>query len=219
MYSDDEYLALSGVQHFVFCRRQWALIHIEQAWSDNALTALGELMHERAHDDKVKERRGNLIIERGLPVHSSILGLSGVCDVVEFHLGAEGCSLYGENGLWRVVPIEYKKGKPKVGDEDRLQLCAQAVCLEEMLGCDVPTGFLYYGSTRSREQVDFDDDLRARLYATVKEMHGLYEKGHTPKVKRFSGCRSCSLSEECMSKMPVRESVAGYLDRSLKETP
>ena len=217
MYSDDECLALSGVQHFVFCRRQWALIHIEQAWSDNALTTLGKIMHERAHDDGVKERRGNLIIERGLPVHSSALGLSGVCDVVEFHLSAEGCPLYGEDGLWRVVPIEYKKGKAKVGDEDRLQLCAQAVCLEEMLGCDVPMGFLYYGSTKTREQVVFDNDLRARLCVVVEEMHRLYEKGYTPKIKRFSGCRSCSLSEVCLSKMPIRESVEGYLARNLKE--
>ena len=137
MYSEEEFLSLSGVQHFAFCRRQWALIHIEQAWADNALTMQGSVMHDRAHDDEVREHRGDKVIVRGLRVHSAELGLSGVCDIVEFHRCATGHPLSGEDGLWRAVPIEYKRGKSKSGNEDRLQLCAQAACLEEMLGDDI----------------------------------------------------------------------------------
>ena len=145
MYGEEEFLALSGIQHFAFCRRQWALIHLEQAWVDNVLTAEGDLMHCRAHDEGLREHRGNVIVVRGLAVHSRALGLSGKCDVVEFHRDGEGHPLAGEDGLWRGVPVEYKRGRSKTGDADRLQLAAQALCLEEMLGCDVPAGFLFYG--------------------------------------------------------------------------
>lgn len=217
MHADENYLALSGVQHFVFCRRQWALIHIEQAWSDNALTVLGDVMHVRAHDDEIKEHRGDAIIARGLRVHSSTLGLSGACDVVEFHRNDKGCPLPGEDGLWRAVPVEYKRGKRKVGDEDRLQLLAQAVCLEEMLGCDVPVGYLYYGKEKSRVKVVFNDDMRIRLQEIVVEMHQLFTRGHTPRVRRFSGCRSCSLAEICVPEMPIRKSVKDYISRALEE--
>lgn len=217
MNAEDGYLALSGVQHFAFCRRQWALIHIEQAWSDNALTALGDIMHERTHSEEIKERRGSMIIARGLRVHSSALGLSGICDVVEFHQDAKGCPLSGEDGLWRAIPVEYKRGKSKTGDEDRLQLLAQAICLEEMLGCDIPVGYLYYGRTKSRERVVFDERLRERLRELVGEMHQHYARGYTPRVRRFSGCRSCSLAEVCLPETPACRSVGDYLARTLEE--
>ena len=110
MYDEDEFLALSGIQHFAFCRRQWALIHIEQAWADNVLTAQGELMHKRAHDEELRERRGDTLVVRGLSVHSRALGLSGKCDVVEFRKNSHGHTLTGEDGLWRAVPVEYKRG-------------------------------------------------------------------------------------------------------------
>ena len=144
MYAEDEYLALSGIQHYAFCPRQWALIHLEQQWSENVLTMQGNLMHERAHDEFSREKRGSMLIVRGLGIHSRNLGLSGKCDVVEFHRSSEGVPLAGEEGLWLPTPVEYKHGKAKRHDADRLQLCAQAMCLEEMLGADVPIGFLYY---------------------------------------------------------------------------
>ncbi len=155
VYDEDEFLALSGIQHFAFCRRQWALIHLEQAWADNVLTAEGDLMHRRAHDEELRERRGDILVVRGLAVHSRALGLAGKCDVVEFHKDESGHPLAGEDGLWRPVPVEYKRGRSKASDADRLQLAAQALCLEEMLGCDVLEGFLFYGETRSRERVEF----------------------------------------------------------------
>lgn len=217
MYGEDEFLSLSGIQHFAFCRRQWALIHIEQAWADNLLTAEGDLMHKRAHDDELRERRGDTLIVRGLAVHSRRLGLAGVCDVVEFHVDEAGHPLAGEDDLWRAVPVEYKRGRSKASDADRLQLCAQAMCLEEMLGCDIPTGCLYYGETRSREQVVFDDILRDLVVSLCEEMHQLFRRGYTPKMKSFSACRSCSLAELCLSRAVSRRTVADYITERFSE--
>ncbi len=217
MYDEDEFLALSGIQHFAFCRRQWALIHLEQAWADNVLTAEGDLMHRRAHDEELRERRGDILIVRGLAVHSRALGLTGKCDVVEFHKDELGHPLAGEDGLWCPVPVEYKRGRSKANDVDRLQLAAQALCLEEMLGCDVPVGFLFYGETKAREHVEFGAELRAAVVSTADEMHALYRRRHTPKVKPFSACRSCSLSDLCLPRAVNRISVADYLTARLSE--
>ena len=208
MYDEDEFLALSGIQHFAFCRRQWALIHIEQAWADNVLTAQGELMHKRAHDEELRERRGDTLV---------VLGLSGKCDVVEFRKNSHGHTLTGEDGLWRAVPVEYKRGSSKANDADRLQLCAQALCLEEMLGADVPIGFLYYGETRSREKVEFDESLCALVGSMVEEMHALYRRRHTPRVKPFSACRSCSLNDLCLPRAINRATVGEYVAKRLFE--
>lgn len=217
MYGEDEFLALSGIQHFAFCRRQWALIHLEQTWADNVLTAEGDLMHRRAHDEELRERRGDVLVVRGLAVHSHKLGLTGKCDVVEFRKDESGHPLTGEDGLWRPLPVEYKHGRSKTNDADRLQLAAQALCLEEMLGCDVPEGFLFYGETRARERVGFDADLRASVASMAEEMHALYRRRHTPKVKPFSACRSCSLADLCLSRAVNRTSVADYLATRLSE--
>ena len=144
-YQEDDYLQLSGLQHFCFCRRQWALIHIENQWAENYRTVDGELMHENAHNADFQESRGDLLIVRGLAIHSARLGVSGQCDVVEFRRSPDGVSLRKREGLWQPYPIEYKRGKPKEGLEDKLQLCGQAMCLEEMLCCAIPEGALYYG--------------------------------------------------------------------------
>lgn len=216
-YSEDDLLALSGVQHFVFCRRQWALIHIEQQWGDNALTVQGGLMHDRAHDERLRERRGDLLIVRGLSVHSWELGLAGKCDVVEFRLAQAGVPINGEEGLWEPMPVEYKHGKAKRHDADRAQLCAQAMCLEEMLACDIPQAALYYGATHSREVVSLDDELRQLVASSVQEMHRLYTRGVTPKASPRACCRSCSLKDACAPGIAKRETVGAYLARRLKE--
>lgn len=217
MYTEDDFLTISGIQHFAFCRRQWALIHIEQAWEENLLTMQGNLMHQRAHDDGLHERRGDTLIVRGLAIHSSVLGLSGKCDVVEFHKNAKGHPLVGEDGLWREVPVEYKRGSSKTSDADRLQLCAQALCLEEMLGSDVPHGYLFYGKTKTREEVKFGAELRQNVADMVEEMHRLYKKSYTPRIKPFSACRSCSLHEICLPKATAISSVESYMTSRLKE--
>ena len=165
---------ISGLQHFRFCRRQWALIHIEQQWAENLRTVEGELMHERAHDESLRESRGDTIITRSLRVYSLTLGLSGQCDVVEFKHSAQGVPLHGHDGLWLPYPVEYKRGKPKDDGCDELQLCAQAMCLEEMLCCTVGSGALFYGDPRRRVSVEFTDSLRREVTEDAAEMHKLY---------------------------------------------
>lgn len=148
MYDPDDCLMISGLQHFRFCRRQWALIHIEQQWAENLRTTEGALLHERAHDEQFRESRGDTIITRSLHVYSLTLGLSGQCDVVEFHRDERGVPLHGYEGTWLPYPVEYKRGHAKQDGCDELQLCAQAMCLEEMLCCEIPDGALFYGEAR-----------------------------------------------------------------------
>lgn len=217
MFDEGEMLALSGIQHFSFCRRQWALIHIEQAWKDNLLTAQGDLFHARAHDAAARERRGGILVLRGLAVHSRELGLSGICDVVEFHPDENGCSLFGEEGLWRPFPVEYKRGESKRIDADRLQLCAQAMCLEEMLGTDVAHGALFYGKTRRREEVPFSVGLRGEVRRLAAQMHDLYERKRTPEVRRTQSCSACSLNEICLPRLQRIPSVETYLASRFQE--
>ncbi len=215
MYPDEEFLALSGIQHFAFCRRQWALVHVEQRWRENFLTASGQVAHRRAHDEEMRERRGDLLIVRGLFVRSCDLGISGVCDVVEFRACEDGVPLAGEDGLWKPVPIEYKRGKSKADDCDRLQVCTQAMCLEEMLGCDIDGGFLFYKQTQSREQVVFTDELRETVRDAIDEMHRLFKRGYVPKVRKGKHCAACSLMEECLPALQQR-SVQSYIEDALE---
>lgn len=214
-YSEQDYLLLSGLQHFEFCKRQWALIHIEQQWADNYQTALGEIMHKRAHDETSVEKREKLIIMRGIRVFSSELGLSGQCDVVEFHREKVGIPLPQYEGLWSVLPIEYKKGTAKEGLEDKVQLCAQAICLEEMFLTEIPKGFLFYGENKRRTEVCFTPELREYVRKLSKEMHHLYERTHTPKVKTGTKCRACSLKDICIPKLNKKTSVENYIQGSI----
>lgn len=218
-FKEEEYLQLSGLQHFSFCRRQWALIHIEQLWAENVRTVDGRILHEKAHDGSIREKRGDLLVARDVNIHSPTLGISGSCDVVEFHRDAAGISLPGQEGLWQPYPVEYKRGSPKTTDADRLQLCAQAMCLEEMLCCDIPEAALFYGETRRREIVVLDDDFRSQVRRLLNEMHDLYRHAHTPKVKPTRGCNACSLKELCLPKLMRQRSVADYLRKSMEDVP
>lgn len=215
--TDTAILQLSGLQHFAFCRRQWALIHIEQQWKENLRTVEGQLLHHRAHDETQRERRGDLLILRGLAVNSPTLGISGVCDVVEFHASPQGIPIHGEDGLWLPYPIEYKRGKPKANQADELQLCAQAMCLEEMLCCSIDEGALFYGETRRRTVVSFVSPLREQVISLLKEMHQLYERGYTPKVKPTKSCNACSLKELCLPKIMKKQHVGTYLRAAMEE--
>ena len=212
---EEQMLQLSGLQHFAFCRRQWALIHLEGQWAENLRTVEGDLFHARAHRDDVRERWGDTLIVRGLAVFSWRLGLSGKCDVVEFHRDGQGVGLHGEDGLWTPFPVEYKRGAPKTGEEDVLQLCAQAICLEEMLCCAVPAGALYYGETRRRVPVDFDEALRARVEAMAAEMGEYARRGHTPRAKPGRRCAACSLREICLPALERVPSASAYLAEHL----
>ena len=208
---NDGDLLISGLQHFSFCRRQWALIHIEQQWSDNYLTVDGSLLHERADDPYFTEKRGGLLVSRALPVRSEKYGITGTCDIVEFREDGSGVRLAGRNGTWLPTPIEYKRGRPKEIDADRLQLCAQAICLEEMLCCPrIPTAYLYYMETRRREAVELDETLRGEVTVMLTEMRALYDRGYTPKVRQSAKCRSCSLANICLPKLLKYRSAAEY---------
>ena len=217
-YKEEDYLQLSGIQHFCFCRRQWALIHIENQWADNLRTVEGELLHSRVHDPGNREIRGNIVITRDMRVFSTSLGISGACDVVEFHLSDDGIPLKGREGLFRPYPIEYKHGSPKESHADLLQLCAQAICLEEMLCCNVPKGAIYYGETRRRSEIELSDSLREEVRTSLSEMHILYEKGHTPKVRPSKSCNACSLKDICLPKLMRAHTVADYISKRLGDT-
>ena len=170
-------LLISGLQHFSFCRRQWALAYIEMQWDDNYLTVDGSLRHDRADDPEFTEKRGGLIVSRAIPVRSERYGIVGKCDVVEFRADPGGVPLAGRDGLWLPTPVEYKRGRPKEIDADRLQLCAEAICLEEMLCCPpIPTAYLYYMETKRRESVALSPELRNEVERMLTEMRALYEE-------------------------------------------
>jgi CRISPR-associated exonuclease Cas4 len=207
-YRPDELLPLSGIQHFVFCRRQWALIHIECQWQENALTSEGRILHKRVDDPFFTETRKGTITTRSLPVASYRLGLSGVCDVVEFTAVdatavdptafPECVRLPGREGFYQPAPVEYKRGKEKRDACDEAQLCAQAICLEEMLSVTIPRGYLYYGQTRHRVEVELTAELRQLVQKMSDEMHAYFKRGYSPRVKKSKACRSCSLVDICL---------------------
>ena len=217
MYPEEDYLQLSGIQHFAFCRRQWALIHIEQQWAENLRTADGRMMHEHAHDGAFREKRGDVIITRAMRIASAELGVSGECDVVEFHKDPDGIAIRGMEGTYTVIPVEYKRGQPKENDCDAVQLCAQALCLEEMLCCEIPQAYLYYGETRRRQMVVLDQQIREKTISMIQEMHRLYDRQHTPKVKRTKACNACSLKDICLPVLNKNRSAAEYLRNMLED--
>lgn len=200
MFTEDDLIQLSALQHFMFCERQCALIHIEQLWSENLLTAEGRIMHDKV-DTADSEVRGNVRIDYGSLLRSLRIGLIGKADVVEFHKT--------DNGSWQPFPVEYKHGKPKIDDCDKVQLCAQAICLEEMLGGNIPAGAIFYGKTRRRFDVAFDKILRTETEDAAKKAHKLIESGITPKAEYSKKCKQCSLLNLCMPK--VRRNVSSYL--------
>jgi len=216
-YDEEDYLQLSGIQHFAFCKRQWALAYIELQWAENLRTVEGEILHKKVHDSFSTEKRGDLIVSRGMAVHSRILGASGTCDLVEFQLDKDGVALHGREGLYKAFPVEYKRGKPKENDADILQLTAQAICLEEMLCCCIEKGYIYYGETRHRLTVEFNNSLRKKVLEIFDEMHRMYARRHTPKVKRTKACNACSLKDMCLPVLCKNKSAKLYIESCIKE--
>ncbi|MEP3478560.1 MAG: CRISPR-associated protein Cas4 [Fuerstiella sp.] len=255
MYSEDDLLPISALQHLLFCERQTALIHIERQWEDNRFTAEGNVLHKKA-DAAKSETRDGVRITRGLPVHSFQLGLFGVCDVVQFqppdsqqqnqlslpkrieselqlvlrrrpdHHGTDGnevCAEVGSGNVmapfakWTITPIEYKRGKPKSNDCDRVQLCAQAMSLEEMLSVQIGRGDLFYGKQQRRTEVIFDEQLRTTTIDTTKRLHQLIRSRLTPTAVKENKCDTCSLLSVCMPPSPKRKSASQYLKTMLSE--
>jgi len=221
MYSEDDLLPLSGLQHLHFCERQWGLIHIEQQWEENRLTAEGRVLHERVHDGGSEGRPG-VVIARGLHLYSLRLGLTGQADVVEFQQvesGAEGAMQLADRlGWWRPFPVEYKRGKPKADSCDEVQLCAQAMCLEEAFGAEIGNGALFYGTNRRRTEVWFDGELRELTATLARRMHALYAAGVTPPAVYAKKCDRCSLYGRCLPRaISKRAGVKRYLATALRD--
>jgi len=217
-YAPEDLLPLSGIQHFLFCRRQWALIHVEQQWKENALTAEGRIMHKRVDDPFFTETRNGVVTARSVPVASYRLGLSGVCDVVEFTASPDGVRLPNRDGLYLAAPVEYKRGKEKHDHSDETQLCAQALCLEEMLSVTIPKGYLYYGEIRRRVEIELTAELRRLVKEMSDEMHNYFSRGYTPKVKTSKACRSCSLADICLPKLQEKVMPASKYIKQMVET-
>jgi len=210
-YTQDDLLPLSGLQHILFCERQCALIHVEQVWDENRLTAEGRIMHEKVHEAD-RESRGDMRIEYGLPLRSLRLGLIAKADVVEFHRKKT------PDEMWLPYPVEYKHGKPKKDNSDKVQLCAQAMCLEEMLDVEIPEGAIFYGKTRHRQDVIFDNELRKETEESSRRFHALVESGKTPAPRYARRCDSCSVYEHCLPKTVERhQSINRYLMDAVRE--
>ena len=193
---------------------------MERQWAENARTAEGQVFHETAHHGPESEARGELLILRGLRVASPSLRLGGICDVVEFHRSPSGVSLAGREGLWLPYPVEYKRGSDQTRESDEVQLCGQALCLEEMLCCQIPEGSLFYGVTRRRTRVAFDGTLRQRTLDLLHELLGYMDRGYTPGAKFHKGCNACSLRDICLPKLSRAPSVADYIhDRAGEDEP
>jgi CRISPR-associated exonuclease Cas4 len=208
MYAESDFIALSALQHYVFCPRQCALIHLEQVWSENLYTAEGREMHDRA-DSGVTSYREGVKITRSVPLRSCALGVSGVADVVEWHRQEKG---------YQPFPVEYKRGKPKKHDADKVQLCAQAMCLEEMRSCVILSGAMFYGQTMHRLDVDFDDVLRTKTIVAAAGVHQLFASGVTPLPEYSTKCKLCSLIEICMPQVLERVgSAKRYVQRLYRE--
>ena len=218
-FEDEDLLPLSGLQHLQFCERQWGLIHIEQQWAENRLTSEGRVLHEKVHEAGWEGRPG-VVIARGLYLRSRRLGVSGQADVVEFHQGSAGerdaVQIPGRAGWWRPFPVEYKRGRPKSDSSDEVQLCAQAICLEESLETTIECGALFYGTTRRRLDVAFGEDLRRRTEMLALRMHALYESRATPMAVYAKKCDRCSLYELCLPRsIGRRGTVKRYLSDAI----
>jgi len=218
VYNEEDLLPLSALQHFVFCVRRAALIHLEGMWDENVATVEGQNLHARTHDGRT-ESRGDTRITRGLLLRSSRLGLSGKADVVEFHRlqpgKSDGVQLDGLEECWQPYPVEYKRGRLRPERSYEIQLCAQALCLEEMLGVGVPAGALFYGKTARRQEVVFDEGLRRQTEEAAARLHELFKQGETPEAVYVKNkCQQCSLLDLCLPRQAASSrSVGAYLAR------
>lgn len=213
-------LMLSGIQHYMFCPRQWALIHMEQQWDENRLTMEGRILHSNVDNPEYRQKNGNIITLRSVAIASRKLGLYGVTDAVELlPVGEKEIGIRHKTypGLWKPLPIEYKRGKPKRTPVDEVQLAAQVMCLEEMYGIEIKFGALFYGETRHREIVTIDYELRQHTVDCAKRMHEIFRSGRVPKAEKCRHCKNCSLLDVCMPGIADCTRVSTYLKKNLYE--
>ena len=219
-YDDDQMLMLSGIQHYMFCLRQWALIHVEQQWADNRLTAEGEVLHKNVDDPSYRQKNGDTITLRGVHIASHALGLYGICDAIELlpsETKENAITHPKYSGYWRLYPIEYKRGHRKPDEWDAVQLAAQVMCLEEMYEIQIPEAALFYYETRRREVVSINEPLRRLTYELSEAMHKTFDGGITPKAVPQHSCKNCSLFDICSPELTKKTTVAYYLKKSFDE--
>lgn len=219
-YAEDDMLMLSGIQHYAFCPRQWALIHIEQQWNENLLTMEGQIMHQHADDPFYRQKMGDHICMRAVNLASKELGLYGVSDIIELHPSesTEDTIVHPNySGRWKPFPVEYKHGKPKNDEVDIVQLVAQSMCLEEQYSIHIPRGAIYYGITRRHLNVEFTEDLRASVRYYSECMHQIFRQGKIPSAQKQASCKSCSLIDICMPNTANYKSASKYLELNLYE--
>ena len=217
-YSDDNMLMLSGIQHYAFCPRQWALIHIEQQWGDNLLTVEGQIMHQHVDDPFYRQKMGNHICLRSVNLASRELGLYGISDIVELHPADTSFNAITHPsypGYWTPFPVEYKHGKPKRDNIDLVQLTAQAMCLEEQYNINIVRGAIFYGEIRRRTDVEFTDELRSTVRSYATAMHEIFDQGYIPTAELRPYCRSCSIKDICLPETAQHTSASNYLKQHL----
>ncbi len=220
MYTEDEMLMLSGIQHFMFCPRQWALIHIEQQWSENKLTTEGQILHKNVDNPFYRQKNGDVITLRSLHIASKELGLYGITDAVELvptDSSEDAITHNRYKGYWKPYPVEYKRGHHKPDERDEVQLAAQAMCLEEMYGISIPYGALYYDEVKHRETISISNSLRKTTSQCAKQMHEIFKTGILPKAVKQHHCKNCSLVDICMPEMSDCTQVSTYLNKNLYE--
>ena len=214
-FNEEDYLQISGIQHYMFCPRRWALMYVEDQWSDNALTISGHIAHENVHNDKSITKKNGIITMRELHIKSHQLGLSGDCDAVEFTPSPNGVKLHNYDGLYDIQSIEYKHGNGMSIEADKMQAIAQTICLEEMFCCNINYVSLFYFGTKRREKIEITQADRDRLQQIVNEMHNLLQNKHTPQCKPKKYCKSCSLYDICMPQLYKYGSVSKYIEDNL----
>ena len=219
-YEEDEMLMLSGIQHFVYCPRQWALIHIEQVWEENRFTAEGQILHKQADDPFYRQKNGDFVSLRSVSIASKALGLYGFTDVVELHPSdnPNNCITHPSYpGYWKPYPVEYKRGHSKPDERDAVQLAAQVICLEEMHNIKIDHAFLFYGETKHREEIVMDEPLRSLTQEHADEMHRIYSSGIVPKSTKSRKCTNCSLCDICLPDTKNKLLATNYLKKNLYE--
>lgn len=215
MYSEDELIPISALQHYSFCPRQCALMYADQVWRDNVLTVQGTLLHERAHESR-SESRADKVVTRGMRLRSLVYGLVGQADVVEFSTSSDerAISLLGRSGRWIPLVVEYKRGKPKIDRCDEIQVCAQVLCVEEMLGCSINDAALFYGDLRRRHPVLVDTALRSETIEVISEVRRILVSDKLPIAVNDKRCKRCSLREDCQPELSSgHKSASRYIQR------
>jgi len=213
---EDEYLMLSGIQHYYFCKRQWGLIHIDQQWAENTYTVEGQQLHTKADNPAIKEKRKDMFISRAIHVSSGSLGLSGILDVVEFYKDEKGISFQSKRGKWQPYIVEYKRGKPKKDERDIVQLVAEVMCLEETLACRISSSYLFYHSVNKKIKVEITDRLRDLVSDFCAKMHFYYQHKKVPNAEYFKNCRLCSLYDICMPRMSKKpKNIDNYIENAI----